>query len=103
MNNLDKNFNAEASIKNWANIIRGLGFVFMALCVIAALVVLCCDAEYLWWVSLIILGGGGLTLLATSFSSVMIWGFGEVVGNSKKMVSGGEATPEFIDEQLPEL
>ena len=103
MINFDKNFNAEASIKNWANILRGLGFVFMALCGIAAFVVFCCEPEYLWWVSLIILGGGGLILLTTSFSSVMIWGFGEVVGNSKKMVSGSKDAPQLIETELPEL
>ena len=98
----EKNFNAEVSIKKWANIFRSLGYVFMALCGIAAIVVLCCDAD-LWWVSLVILGGGGLTLLATSLSSVMIWGFGEVVGNSKKMVSGSNDVPESIEAKLPEL
>lgn len=103
MINLDKNFNAEGSIKKWANILRKIGFVFMALCVIAAIVVLCLEEGYYWWISLIILGGGGLTLLASLFSSVMIWGFGEVVGNSKRMVSGNKATPEFIEAKLPEL
>ena len=71
---------------------------------LAAFIVLCCDFEYLWWVSLIILGGGGLILLSTLFTSAMIWGFGEVVGDIRR-ISTRTVTeiPQNDDVELPEL
>ena len=100
----DKNFNAEAAIKKWAEVILGIGKIFMGLCGLAAFIVLCVNAEYLWWVALTILGGGALTLLTTSFSSVMIWGFGDIVGNTKRNANESTSKTTKNDEfELPEL
>ena len=98
-----RHFDAELSIKKWAGLIRGIGFIFMGLCFLAAIIVLGADAEYLWWVSLIILGGGGLTLLGTTFTAVLIWGFGDVVGNTKRMATGTATQTVTMNEELPEL
>ena len=95
----NKNFNAENSIKRWAKAIRIIGSILMGLCVIAAFIVFALDPEDTWWISLIILGGGILTILSSSFSSVLIWGFGDIVGNTKKQ----PMTLEQIEEDLPEL
>ena len=99
-----KNFNAEHAIKQWANALLIIGKVLMWCSVIAAFIVLCCDAEYLWWVSLIILGGGGLALLSCISSATLLWGFGDVVGNTKR-ISAGTVTEAMQDEdiELPEL
>ena len=100
---LDNNFNAEESIKKWAGVIRALGIALMCLCGFAAFIVLCANARYLWWVSLIILGVGGLTLLSTSFSWVLIWGFGDLVGNTKKISTGTIASAQKeSDDELHE-
>ena len=99
-----KNFNAETSIKKWASTIRTVGGIFMGLCVLAALIVLCIDFEYLWWLSLILIAVGGITILGTSLSSVLIWGFGDLVGSAKK--AANSATDSIItatEEALPEL
>jgi hypothetical protein len=50
------------------------------------------------------LGGGGLVLLSTAFSSAIIWGFGDVVGNTKRIAGGAAEPAEQTDEmELPEL
>ncbi len=98
------NFNAEHSIKKWAAIIQTGGNVFLVLCILAAFIILCVDAEYLWWISLIVLGDGVLTFFAARFYSTMIWGFGDVVGNTKKLAGGTAAPIDQYDETvLPEL
>ena len=101
---LNNNFNAEESIKKWAGVIRTIGIAFMCLCGVAALIVLCADAQDLWWVSLIILAVGGLSLLSTSFSWVLVWGFGDLVGNTQKFTTGAiKPAQKEIDNELPDL
>lgn len=101
---LDNNFDAEKSIKNWAVIIRTLGISLMCLCGLAAFILLCVDAQYLWWISLIILGVGVLTLIYTSFLWVLIWGYGDLIGNTKKISTGTIApTRNENDDELPDL
>ena len=100
----DKNFNAETSIKKWASIIRTIGIVFMVLCGLAAFIMLCYDFEVLWWVSLSLIAVGGITILCTSLSSVLIWGFGELVGSAKKNTNDAMDSDETSGEEaLPEL
>lgn len=99
-----KNFNAEESIKKWASIILYAGLIFLGVCVLVGFVLLCIEAEDFWWISLILLGGGLLTLFTACFLSVMVWGFGDVVGNTKRIASGTTAQAEQSDEvELPEL
>ena len=99
-----KNFNAEKAIKLWATIIRLAGWVIAALSVPAAIIVACIDFEYLWWVGLIILGGGGLMLLPVEFLFAILWGYGDIVENTKKISGGASATVENkFYSALPEL
>ena len=99
----EKNFNAERSLKKWATILRVSGFCLMGICFLAALIVLCIDADWLWWISLTILGGGGLILLVTALFSSLIWGFGDVVGNTRRMTSGTALLTEKNNDKLPDL
>ena len=98
-----ENFNAEESIKKWARTILIAGIVFMVLCVLAAIVLLGIEAEDFWWISLIVVVDGLLTLFGASFLSTMVWGFGDVVGNTKRIASGTTAAERNIEAELPEL
>ena len=101
----NENFNAETAIKKWAKLIMLIAYVFSGLCVLASFILLMIDAEYLWWISLILIGSAAITILSASFSSVMVWGFGDLVGNVKKScvnTTGIELKAGDIDE-LPEI
>jgi hypothetical protein len=100
----ENNFNAEESIKKWAQIIANSGAVWLILCVLAGIIILCLD-EYLWWVSLIVLADGILTVILANFFAVMVWGFGDVVGNTKRLSYGAEPAPvvQQDEPELPEL
>ena len=95
---------AEKSIKRIASIILLSAKVLIVLSFIAAFIILCIDAEYLWWISLIVVGGGLVLYYPTYTFAVLIWGFGDVVGNSKRMASSevNESTKPS-DTALPEL
>ena len=100
----DKNFNAEASIKKWATGIKIAGKVLLGLCLFAAFVLLV-SSKYLQTVALIVAASGALTFLITSFSATMIWGFGELIGDTKRLsvnINNEQTKAEEIDE-LPEL
>ena len=98
-----KEFDSESSLKKWAVFFKAFGICLMGLSFPAALIVLCIDAEWLWWISLIILGGGGLILLTTSFTSALIWGFADIVGNTKRAAYGTALPAEQNNDELPEL
>lgn len=99
----DLNYNPETSLKNWARALRVAGICFTALSFLAALIVLIIDAEYLWWLSLVILGGGGLVLAAIWVSTAMLWAFGDMVGNTKRMACGSAHPVVKNNDVLPEL
>ena len=99
----DNNFNPETSLKKWAQIFRALSLCLMGLSFLAAIIVLGIDAEYLWWISLIILGSGGLIMLATYLSTAILWAFGDMVGNTRRIAYGSAAQPSGNDDVLPEL
>ena len=82
---------------------RNAVYIVLVLCVLAALVILCVD-EYLWFISLIVFGNGILTYVLAQYFSVMVWGFGDIVGNTKRL-SGGTVTPidQHEETELPEL
>ena len=92
----------EQRIVTWASLIGILGVIWIVLCVIASIVLLCIDAEYYWWIALITLFGGGILSLPIFMSADLILGFSEIVGNTKKIAQGnvGEITET---EALPEL
>lgn len=101
-------YECEKAIKIWANVIRGIAIAFMAICVFAAFVILCSDPEYLWWLALIIFFVGAITFVSSIFMIQFIWGFGDMVGNIRRLVDKDsndvKNIMEEIDiEELPEL
>ena len=103
-------YDCEKSIKFWAKTIMTIAKVFMWLCVVAAIIILAVDSEELWWIALIVLGDGFLTMLGAAFITPMIWGFGDIVGNARRMIDQAAGTPSAEiatgvteEEELPEL
>jgi len=102
-------FECEKSIKGWAKVINIIAGVFMGLCGLGAVILLCGDAEDFWWLALILLAVGGLSMLSAAIVSRLLWGFGDIVGNVQRISvksSFGDAqnSTEGIDsEELPEL
>ena len=92
----------EKKIASWAAFVAIAGVIWVVLCVIASVVLLCIDAEYYWWIALITLFGGGILSLPIFMSADLILGFSEIVGNTKKIancnvgeISETEALPEL--------
>ena len=73
------------------------------LAALAALIVAGIDFEELWWLSLIILGGAGIIGVSLLLTSDLLYGFGEIVGNTKRMSGESSATGEEAGDVLPEL
>lgn len=95
---------AEYSIKKWADAIKIIGIVFVCLSVLAAIIVGCSVDEDLVWISFAVLGFGGLVWLSTAFASIMVWGFGDIVGNLERISRDDTAPKTDNDEmRLPEL
>ena len=92
----------EKKIASWAAFVAIAGVIWVILCVIASIVLLCIDAEDYWWIALITLFGGGILSLPIFLSADLILGFSEIVGNTKKIANGnvGEISET---EALPEL
>ena len=100
---MNKKLNSENLIKNWATCIDILGKAILGLSLIAAIVLLCCDLEDLWWIALIVIGGGAVSMAAANFSAVMVWGFGDLVGDVRRISSCENATQVNDVDDLPEL
>ena len=100
---LVKNYSAEDSIKKWAFAFDVAAIAIMILSFLAAFIVLCINAEYLWWISLIVLGGGGILGLTLMFAFHMTWGFAEIIGNTKR--TNNESAPVNVpaNDELPDL
>ena len=98
-----KNFNAEAVIKTWAMIIKYASFIITGLSFLGAIIVLVSVPEHLWWISPIVLGGGVILFFPMLFFSHLVWGFGDIVGNTKKTAYGKESESSDNDTILPEL
>ena len=100
-------FDCEKALKYWAKVIRVAAAVFMGLCGIALLVFLSIDD--LWWIGLVAVADGLLTMAAAAFFSNFVWGFGDLVGNSKRALaqpSGAQAqatAQAAVVDDLPEL
>ena len=99
-------FDCENALKYWARVIRVAAAIFMGLCGISLLVFLCIDD--LWWIGLVALVDGLLTMAAAAFVSHFIWGFGDLVGNSKRALAQtpgvqAQANAQAIADDLPEL
>lgn len=99
----DENFNAENSLKKWASIFRVSGICLMALSFLSAFIMLCINARFLWWISLIVLASSGIMLLITTFYSSLIWGLGDMIGNTRRLASGTKLSTKQAIPKLPEL
>ena len=90
------------SIKKCAQFLLGSLYVLLGLSFAAAVIVLGVDID-LWLTALIIIVSGAVLSIPILISAHLIWGFGELVGNSKKMI-GRKATQNNISgDKLPEL
>ena len=98
-----ENYSAENAIKRLAKIVYGVSLIFAGICLLGALIVIGIDAEYLWWIGLLIIVGGALVVAASLISAIFLWGFAEIIANTKKSASGVSALPDEEDNALPEL
>ena len=99
-----KNYSAENAIKKWAYFIHVCAYVWIALCSLAGFVMLCID-EYYWWMLFAFSGGGVITAFPMLAASHLMYGFGEILGNTKKMASGISSNTILAETEmeLPEL
>jgi hypothetical protein len=101
---LNKSFDSEKAIKTWAIIFYYAAKIIAGAAILTALILLMVDADDLWWASLVTLAGGAIVAASNVFFAHMIWGFGEIVGNTKKIASGStESKSNFTDDTLPDL
>ena len=100
---LGQNYHSEKAIKQIARIVYIAGIIIACLAVFAAFIMLCVEAEYLWWISLIVIGGGIINFIASYVFANFIWGFGEIVGNSHRIATGTSVSTEIEEAPLPEL
>lgn len=96
------NYNSEHSIKKCAKFISILVPISYGLAALAAVILMIIDT-YFWWISLIVVGGMLVLSIPAIISSHLIWGFGEIVGNTQKMVSDNAIPSKTFDSELPEL
>ena len=99
----DQNYHSEKAIKKIARVTMSAGFILLGLAALAAFIILAINARYLWWISLIVLGGGLISLLASYIGANLLWGFGEIVGNSNRIAMGATSNADAEDAPLPEL
>ena len=98
------NYTAEKGIKVWAKVFFYVAITLPILALLAFIVLLCVDAEELWWIGLIVLGGSLISALSLIFFAHIVWGYGEIVNGVRNMSLGTTAEIEEADEaELPEL
>ena len=97
------NYNSEKIIKKWAEIFRILMVVFVCFDVLAALIVASINFENTWWISLIILAANIVIVPSMLFASDFVYGFGEIIGNTKRATNGNDSFGDHDDSALPEL
>ena len=98
------NYTAKKAIKVWAKAFYYTAIALPILSLIVFLILLCVDAEYLWWIGLTIFAGSLISALTLIFFAHIVWGYGEIVNGVGKMSLGTTAEIEETDEaELPEL
>lgn len=90
------NYNSERSIKNLAKFLLACVYILWGLSAFVSLIILLVNIR-LWWISLSIVAGTVAASISTVIFSHLIWGFGEIVGNSKKMTVGNETQNNNLD------
>ena len=104
----DKNYNSEKTLKKMAKVMALIAKIFFIIDCLTAFIVFCIEVEELWWVALTILGGGLTVFGCTLFFAHLLYGFGEIVGNTKRtamsMINNAKpAKAEHIKEEITEL
>jgi cytochrome c biogenesis protein CcdA len=89
----------------WANAFFITASIVLVLSILAAFILLCIKAEYLWWIALIIVASGALVYLGLAFTGHLTWGFSEIIGNTKRIsnASGMVTSTHVANDELPEL
>lgn len=99
----EANYTAEKGIKMWAKVFYYVAIVLPMLAILTFFVLLCVDAEELWWIGLVAFGGSLISAVTLIFSAQMIWGYAEIIGNTRRFAIGAEFMAEDRNEELPEL
>ena len=100
----DENFNAEKSIKAIASAIRVNSLILLVLSGFLAFILICIDADEFWWISLIIFGGSCLIAITVRIYSILLWAYGDITGNIKKIAnSSSDSSLSDDSDSFPEI
>ena len=93
----DKGYNSEKALKEIA---KKTGIVSLALLIIDCIVSVILFVVFLddMWISFVVLGAGLATFGSACLIAHLIYGFGELVGNSKRIASGSSKEKVDIKE-----
>ena len=105
---MPENYNSELALKKWAKLCRYIGiglFSLVSFVGFVLMMVLLEDIEiFAFLIFLGMLLTGGLFYLGFVIMSDFIYGFAEIVGNTKRMADGAVApAPLETKNDLPEL
>lgn len=97
-------FNAEKAIKLVAEIVLLVSYILAGVGIPVALIMGIAD-KHLWFVSWIIIGAVLFILLVSVIMTPFLWGFGDLVGNVKKLSKGSNTSNMngYDNIQLPKL
>ena len=95
------NYNAEKQIKEIAKLLWILLGSWTGLSVLGAGIILITNAEDLWWISVIIVVFDIAAAISTLIASNLIWGFGDLLGDVKRIAGGNKNENQFAEE-IPE-
>ena len=95
------NYNVEKQIKEIAKLLWILLGSWTGLSVLGAGIILITNAEDLWWISVIIVAFDIAAAISTLIASNLIWGFGDLLGDVKRIAGGNKNENQFAEE-IPE-
>ena len=97
-------YNCEQTIKKWAKAFYVIGIVLISLSILVG-IILMCKSEYLLTIGLIVAAGGITSGICAIFGAHITWGFGDIVGNTKKIANGttSNTTAPATEDELPEI
>ena len=100
-------FACASTIKKFAKVIAVIGIVLMILAALAG-IILCAIDDDLILIGVIVLVGGFILGFSAMIGAHCMWGFGDIVANTKIAASGASAVGSTVataidPEELPEL
>ena len=96
-------FACERAIKGAAKVFYVLGIILMCLGALAFIILASIDDDLILW-GVIAFVVAFLLGLCSALSAHLVWGFGDVVANTKKISEGSNNNTSAIDvNELPEL